>query len=227
MKRFYRIFLLIIVFVFLSTYNPNKFEVNLENNSTFFKIEKIIISNNLLINKDDILTKLNQVYGKNIFLIKRKDIEESLENIIFLKKIEVKKKYPDTITIKIFETKPLGILFKDKKKYLLDSSSNLIEIDEKMDFVELPNIIGDDAENNIINFLEQLEINKFPTSNIKNFYYFKIGRWDLELSDNRTIKLPYNVSNSKIRKSIELVNRKDFQNYKIIDLRVEGKIIVE
>ena len=227
MKRFYRIFLLIIVFVFLSTYKPNKFEVNLENNSTFFKIEKIIISNNLLINKDDILTKLNQVYGKNIFLIKRKDIEESLENISFLKKIEVKKKYPDTITIKIFETKPLGILFKDKKKYLLDSSSNLIEIDKKMDFVELPNIIGDDAEKFFVNFLDQLETNKFPTNNIKNFYYFKIGRWDLKLSDNRTIKLPYNVSNSKIRKSIELVNRKDFQNYKIIDLRVEGKIIVE
>ena len=227
MKRFYRIFLLIIVFVFLSTYKPNKFEVNLENNSTFFKIEKIIISNNLLINKDDILTKLNQVYGKNIFLIKRKDIEESLENIIFLKKIEVKKKYPDTITIKIFETKPLGILFKDKKKYLLDSSSNLIEIDKKMDFVELPNIIGDDAEIFFINFLDQLKTNEFPTNNIKNFYYFKIGRWDLELSDNRTIKLPYNVSNSKIRKSTELVNRKGFQNYKIIDLRVEGKIIVE
>ena len=227
MKRFYRIFLLIIAFVFLSTYSPNKFEVNLENNSTFFKIEKIIISNNLLINKDDILTKLNQVYGNNIFLIKRKDIEESLENIIFLKKIEVKKKYPDTIAIKIFETKPLGILFKDKRKYLLDSSSNLIEIDKKMDFAELPNIIGDDAEKNFISFLDQLKTNEFPTKNIKNFYYFKIGRWDLELLDNRIIKLPYNASNNKIRKSIELVNRKDFQNYKIIDLRVKGKIIVE
>ncbi len=227
MKRFYRIFLLVIVFVFLSTYSSNKFEVNLENNSTFFKIQKIIISNNLLINKDDILTKLNQLYGKNIFLIKREDIEESLENISFLKKIEVKKKYPDTIMIKIFETKPLGILFKDKTKYLLDSTSNLIEIDKKMNFVELPNIIGDDAEKNFINFLDKLKNNEFPTNNIKNFYYFKIERWDLELLDNRKIKFPYNVSNRKIRKSIELLNRKDFQSYKIIDLRVEGKIIVE
>jgi cell division septal protein FtsQ len=227
MKRFYRIFLLAIVFVFLSTYSSNKFEVNLENNGTFFKIQKIIISNNLLINKDDILTKLNQLYGKNIFLIKREDIEESLENISFLKKIEVKKKYPDTIMIKIFETKPLGILFKDKTKYLLDSTSNLIEIDKKMNFVELPNIIGDDAEKNFINFLDKLKNNEFPTNNIKNFYYFKIERWDLELLDNRKIKFPYNVSNRKIRKSIELLNRKDFQSYKIIDLRVEGKIIVE
>ena len=227
MKKFYRIFLLIIVFIFLSTYTPSKFKTNLKNNNTFFKIQKIIISNNLLVNKNDILSKLKQVYGKNIFLIKRKDVEKSLQNVTFLKKIEVKKKYPDTIIVKIFETKPLGILFKDKTQYLLDNSSNLIEIDKKMDFMGLPNIIGNDAENNIINFLEQLEINKFPTSNIKNFYYFKIGRWDLELFDKRTIKLPYNVSNNTIKKIIELLHRKDFQNYKIIDLRIDGKIIVE
>ena len=227
MNKFYRIFLLITALIFLSTYNPNKFEVNLKNNINFYKIKKIIVSNNLLVNKDDILKKLNQVYNKNIFLIKRKDIEESLKGVIFLKKIDVKKKYPDTIKIKVIETKPLGILYKDKTKYLLDSSSNLIKIDEKMNFLELPNIIGDNAEKNFINFFNQLKLNKFPTNNIKNFYFFKIGRWDLKLMDNRTIKLPYNVGSKKIRKSIELINRNDFQNYKIIDLRVEGKIIVE
>ena len=185
------------------------------------------MKNNLLVDRNEVLSKLNQVYSKNIFLIKRKDIEESLQKINFLKKIEVKKKYPDTITIKIFETKPLGILFKDKTQYLLDSSLNLIEMDKNIDFAELPNIIGDDAENNIVNFLDQLKTNKFSTNNIKNFYYFKIGRWDLELLDNRIIKLPYNVSSNVIKKVSELLNRKDFQNYKIIDLRIDGKIIVE
>ena len=227
MKKFYRIFLLITVLVFLSTYNSNKFKANIENNSTFFKITKIIISNNLLVNKELILEKLNEIYGKNIFLIKRKDIEESLQNVIFLKKIEVKKKYPNTITIKIFETKPLGILFKNKTKYLLDSSSNLIVLDESMNFAELPNIIGDEAENNFVHFLDQLKNNKFPINKIKNFYYFQIERWDLQLLDNRTIKFPYNSNNEIIKKSVELLDRKDFQNYKIIDLRVDGKIIVE
>ena len=227
MKKFYKIFLLIIVLVFLTTYTPSKFEKNLENNNTFFKIQKIVIVNNLLIKEEDILAKINLLYGKNIFLINGKDIEESLENLNFLKKIEVKKKYPDTIIVKIFETKPVGILFKDKKQYLLDSSSNLIEIGKKMDFAGLPSIIGDDAEKNIINFLGQLEKNNFPTKNIKNFSYFKIGRWDLELSDSRLIKLPYNVNSSIIIKTIDLLSRKDFQKYKIIDLRIDGKIIVE
>ena len=227
MKKIYRICLLIIVLIFLSTYNPNKFESNLKEKNTFFKIEKIIISNNLLVNRDDILLKLDKIYGKNIFLIEREDIEESLQNVNFLKKIEVKKKYPNVINVKIFETKPIGILFKDKTQYLIDNSSNLIETKKKMNFDELPNIIGDGAEKNIVNFYEQLEINKFPTDDIKNFYYFKIGRWDLELSDNRVIKLPHNVDNNIIKKTTDLLNRKDFKNYKVIDLRIDGKIIVE
>ena len=227
MKTFYKIFLLIISLVFLTTYNPNKFEKSLEKNNDFFRIKKIIIINNYLIKKENIISKLNLLYSKNIILIKRKDIEESLENVNFLKKIEVKKKYPDTIIVKIFETKPVGILFKDKVEYLLDSSGNMIPMENNKEFVELPNIIGKGAENNIINFLNQLKKNKFPINNIKNFFYFKIGRWDVELLDNRTIKFPDAADSNIIKKTIELLSRKDFQNYKIIDLRIDGKIIVE
>ena len=227
MKKFYRIFLLITILVFLSTYSPNKFDLTLENNSDFFKINKIVILNNSLVKKGNVKEKLGQIYNKNIFLIERKDIEESLKEIDFLKKVEVKKKYPNTIIVKIFETKPVGVLFKDKDKYILDSSSNLISFDDDLNFDQLPNVFGDDAENNFINFLNQLKINNFPTKKIKKFYYFKIGRWDLKLANSRTIKFPYNVTNDIIKKSVELLDRKDFQNYNIIDLRVDGKIIVE
>ena len=227
MNKFYKIFLLIISLVFLTTYNLSKFEEDVENKSTFFEIKKIIISNNFFIKEEEIISKLKPLYNKNILLIKRKTIEESLKNINFLEKIEVKKKYPNTIIVKIFETKPIGILFKDKKEYLLDSSENLIEIPNKKDFIGLPNIIGQGAKNNIINFLAQLKMNKFPINDIKKFSYFKIGRWDIELMDNRNIKFPYKADSKIIKKSIELLKRKDFENYKIIDLRIDGKIIVE
>ena len=227
MKKFYRIILLLIVLIFISTYNPKEFDLIPKKNVAFFKIKNIEIKNNFLIKKSAIKEKLGNIYKKNIFFIKRVDIEEHLKAINFLEKIEVKKKYPNTIIVKIFETKPVGVLFKDKDKYILDSSSNLISFDDDMNFDQLPNVFGDDAENNFINFLNQLKINNFPRKKIKNFYYFKIGRWDLQLVNNKTIKFPYNVTNDIIKKSVELLDRKDFQNYNIIDLRVDGKIIVE
>ena len=117
MKKLYRIILLILVFIFLSTYSPSGFNLILQKNNTFLKIQKIEIVNNSLIKDSEIKEKLSKIYNKNIFLIKRKDIEGPLKEINFLEKIEVKKKYPNTIIVKIFETKPVAILYKNKAKY--------------------------------------------------------------------------------------------------------------
>ena len=91
MKKFYRISIFLIIFIILSTYSPKKVDLNTKN-STFFKVQKIIVLNNLLLKKSDINLKLNQVYNKNIFLIKKEDIVDSLNDIDFLEKVEVKKK---------------------------------------------------------------------------------------------------------------------------------------
>ena len=227
MKKLYRIVLLILVLIFLSTYSPNKFDLILEKNNTFLKIQKIKIVNNFLIKSSEIKEKLSKIYNRNIFSIKKKDIEEPLKEINFLEKVEVKKKYPNTIVVKIFETKPVAILYKNKAKYLLDSSSNLIFFENNMNFNQLPSVFGIGAENYFVYFFNQLENNNFPINNIKKFYFFQIGRWDLQLANNKMIKFPYNNIEEAIKKSIELLGRRDFEDYNIIDLRIDGKIIVE
>ena len=126
MKKFYRITLLLITLVFLSTYSPYKTGSTLKKEYLFFKIKNIEIINNVLVQESEIKKKLYNIKNKNIFTIKEKDIIEPLKSIDFLEKIDIKIKYPDTVIIKVFETKPVAILFKNKKKYLLDSSSNLI-----------------------------------------------------------------------------------------------------
>ena len=227
MKKSYRIIFLITIFIILSTYIPINLKSNTEKKNNFFKIKNIIVTNNFLVEKEEVNKKLEKIHKKNIFLIKRQDVEKPLKGIDFLKRIEVKKKYPDTIIVKIFETTPIAVLFKKKSKFLLDNSSNLISLNKKIDDNQLPKIFGDKAENNFIFFYNKLKNNKFPTDKIKNYYFFQIERWDLELLNNKVIKYPHNNTEDAIKKSIELLNRKDFEKYNIIDLRVGGKIIVE
>ena len=225
-----RILIVILLFkilVFLSTYNPQDLNPILKTNKTLFKIQTIDIKNNFLITKSEVEEKLINIYKKNIFFLKKEDIEKPLREISFLEKIEVKKKYPDTIIIEIFETKPLAILFKEKNKYILDNLGNVINYQNISNFGKLPSVFGDGAENNFINFYDELKKENFPISKIKSFYFFQIDRWDLELLNNMLVKFPNNKRNNSIAKSIELLNRKDFQKYKIIDLRIDDKIIVE
>ncbi len=227
MKKIHKIILLLIAFVFLSTYTPNKFNFFPKINVNFFEIKEIEIYNTHLIQKDKITEKLKGIYGKNILTIKKRDIQEPLKTINFLNSIEVKKKYPNKIIIKIYETKPIAILFKNKIKYLFDDSANLISLKKDINIENLPTIFGEGAEHEFLNFFSQLEVSNFPKKKIKNYYYYKVGRWDLELLDNKIVKLPDKKILNAIQKSIELLNRKDFENYNVIDLRIHGKIIVE
>ena len=227
MKKLYKIILLLIIFIFLSTYSPNKFDLITKKDSNFFTVQDIEVTNNILVSKNQVIEKLDSIYNKNIFFLKEQDIQEPIKDINFLKKVEVKKKYPNTVIIKIFETEPIGILFKNKEKYLLDNSSNLIPFKKDMNFINLPNIFGEGAENNFMYFFKKLENNNFPKDKIKKYYFFRAGRWDLELIDSKIIKFPDKNTDHAIKKSIELLERKDFANYNIIDLRVDGKIIVE
>jgi len=103
----------------------------------------------------------------------------------------------------------------------------LILFEDNENFNQLPSIFGEGAKNHFIYFFSQLENNNFPIENVKKFYFFQIGRWDLQLANDRLIKFPHNNIDDAIKKSIELLDRKDFENYNIIDLRIDGKIIVE
>ena len=227
MIRLYRITALVITLIFLTTYSPHEFNIFINKKNIFFKLENIEIQNNNLINESKILEKLTQIYGKSVIFIKRDEIEKPLNSIDFLERIEVKKKYPSTILVKVYETKPIAILFKKNQKYLIDSSSNLILFDEKLFFDNLPNVFGKGADKNFIDFFTKLENNDFSINRIKNFYYFQIGRWDLELLNNKIIKFPSSDTSKAIQQSVELLSRDDFENYNIIDLRIHGKIIVK
>ena len=227
MKKIYKILLIFLSFIFLTTYSPNQLNNFSKKDNFFFKIKKIKILNNSKIKEDTIQTKLKPIFNQNILFVKKSNILENLESIDFLKTIDVKKKYPNTIIIKIYETEPVALLFKNKNKYILDTSSNIILFDKNIDIKDLPNVFGDDAENNFTNFLKILKENNFPVKKIKNFYYFQIGRWDAELINNQLIKFPFNKTAEAVQQSVVLLNRNDFKKYNVIDLRIHDKIVVE
>ena len=228
MRKFYSILLLLTVFIFLTTYNPSEIEFFSNKNNSIFNIKNIKIVNNNRISKSDIELKLSKVYGKNIFFIKNKDIEQVIKNTYFLGAIEVKKKYPNTLIIKIFETEPIAILFKNNTYFLLDSGSNLIPTDKNsIKSYNYPLIFGKNSEKYFLDFLNLLKESDFPLKKIKNYYYFQIGRWDLQLEDNLLIKLPSDKIKSAVKKSIELLNQEGLKNYEVIDLRINDRIIVK
>ena len=227
MRKFYSILLLLLTLILLTTYNPSEMELISNQGNSLFDVKIIKIINNEKIKQDVIEEKLKKIYGQNIFFVKTSEIEKVTRNIIYLQSIEVKKKYPNTLIVKVFETSPLAILLKNSEYYILDSGANLILINtDSVTNYNYPHIFGKNSEKYFLNFLQLLKKNNFPIIDIKNYYYFQIGRWDLQLKDGLLIRLPNNMIKNAIEKSVELLNKDDFKNYEVIDLRINGRIIV-
>ena len=60
MKRFYKLILLLLVFIFLTTYNSAKIDLTSKNNGNLFKIKNIEVIDNSLIEEDEIKKKIRK-----------------------------------------------------------------------------------------------------------------------------------------------------------------------
>ncbi len=67
MKKFYRTALLLILLIFLSTFNPIELDLISKKSDTLFKIKNIEIKNNLLIDKSELKKKVAQYIQKKYF----------------------------------------------------------------------------------------------------------------------------------------------------------------
>ena len=90
-----------------------------------FDVQKIQIKNNSLIDENELKKLLTPIYRKNLIFLKNSEIQEALKQNNLIEEFSVKKKYPDTLIIKIFEKKIIAILF--KKEFYLSDKFELID----------------------------------------------------------------------------------------------------
>lgn len=219
MKKRYLIALALLIL--LSTYK-------LQNNpSHYFKfnIEKIYIENNLIIKKEKIIDKLNFLYKTNLFLLNTSSIEDKLSEIEFIESFEVKKIYPDSIQVTIYEKEPIAILQNKKQKKYFTSNGNIVKFQNLERYSHLPVVFGD--HNSFKNFYKDLISINFPIDQIKKYYLFETQRWDLITNKKQTIKLPTKNYIKSLKNFMEIKNQTSFKKYLIFDYRINNQLILK
>tara|TARA_B100000989_G_scaffold294608_1_gene274015 strand:+ start:37 stop:711 length:675 start_codon:yes stop_codon:yes gene_type:complete len=213
-----KILLYIFLFIFLSTLN-NKFFSKIKFNT----IDKITIKGLEGKEKLDLLNNLELLNLKNIFSLNKYKLIKKLEANKLIENYTVFKKYPSSIEIKINKTEFLANVFKDGKSFILGSNGKLIQSVDKNN--NLPNIFGDYNKDSFFNLLKSIKKSNFELFEIKNLYFFKSGRWDIETNNNMIIKLPKKSLEDSLNLSLDLINNNKFKNIKILDLRQDKQVI--
>tara|TARA_B100000963_G_scaffold136105_1_gene118452 strand:- start:6779 stop:7453 length:675 start_codon:yes stop_codon:yes gene_type:complete len=214
-----KILFYIFLIIFLSTFN-NKYFSNIELKT----IDEITIIGLNDREMQDLLDNLESLNLKNIFFLNKFELVKKLEANKLIENYTVFKKYPSSIEIRVTKTKFLANIFKDGKTFVLGSNGKLIQSVNKDN--NLPDIFGDYDNISFFNLLKSIKKSKFELSRIKNLYFFKSGRWDIETDKNVIIKLPKERLEDSLNLSLSLLHNKEFKNIKILDLRQDNQVIV-
>lgn len=176
--------------------------VILINKSNLFIIKKVAILGNPIISGEDVKERTQNLIGKNIFFISKRDIINEAKKNPYVEEVEISKVYPKQVNIKIVEKQ--GIYYVDKEAYkcVLNNKLILLEKPDNIDnrnLVELKGVNFDDVEpGNVV--LENSRI-----ENILDVFY-KI------------------IKNNPTNYKIDSIDLNDLTNIKVYIGEVEGRL---
>ena len=192
-------------------------------------LSEINISNlNFLIEKE-ILNYFNPYIGKSIFLIPLKKIANEIHEIKWVKKINIKSNYKNTLVVIIDEEVPLGIYDNNNQRILFSK-----------DLVVLDIIQNNSKYNNLITFYgsNSLHNSKKLFLNFENNFeqvvesatYIGNRRWNLKLKNQIILKLPeknINLAIINYKNIYSNFSDTDLKDIESIDLRINNKAIIK
>ena len=210
-------YLIILSFFLLPTYNP---KIELE----FFPIKKIEVSTGKNISKKEITKELSILYETNLMALNIEKINSLMINYELIETASLKKVYPDKIIIEIKEREIIAIVNNNKDKFFISRDNKLLKFNNDIANDKLPNVFGDYKK--FVKFYEDLGFLNFNLNNIKAYYYFEVGRWDILTKNKKLIKLPTLDYEKSITNYLNLDNNL-IKNHSVFDYRIKDQLILK
>lgn len=213
--------ILIYIFLFLVIGTLNNRNLN---NINFPKIDKIIIKGLDEKNNIELKNSLDFLRIHNLFFLDKIKVNKIINSNNLVEKYSIFKKYPSSIEINVYRAKFLAYVKRDGSNFFLGSNGKLIKT---LDMSQnIPTIFGNFNINDFFDLKENIDQKNFRYTDIKNLYFFKSGRWDIETHSGLLIKLPRDQLKESLQLVGDLIKDKNFKEKKEIDLRQFNQVII-
>ena len=214
------IFIYVLLFILITSINnKNSNNKELFPRNLIFKINGLSYVDNQKLKRD--LININE---NNIFKLDENKLSNKINENNLVLNFLIKKNYPNKIDIEINKAKYFGKTYKDGQLYIIGSNGKLIDFDKET-IKELPFFYGNFKRKEFLKFSTVLNKVGLDTKEILSFYFFPSGRWDIKFKDGLLLKLPNKDLIEVLSKVLLLKNDQNFKNSKIIDLRIQNRII--
>ena len=218
-KKSKKIFIYIILFLSIGTLNHKNLNNIYLNKSIKINVSGLDDKNNFAIKNN-----LDFLNLSSLFFLKKHEINEIVSTNNLVERYSISKVYPATLNIEIDQTKFLAQTQINNKNFLLGSNGRLIKINNLKK--DLPFIYGNFNNQNFFQLKTAIDQTEFEYTDIKNLFFYKSGRWDIETNDGLIIKLPQNEIKSSLEIFLNFFTRKESKDIYKIDLRQKNQIII-
>ena len=217
-KKSKKIFIYIILFLIIGTFTHKDLE-----NINFNRQIKINISGLDKENNFKLLDKLNFLKLSSLLFLNKHKIIEVMDSNDLIEKYSVFKKYPSTLKIKIDQTKFLAQMQINNNNFLLGSNGRFIKTNTLKE--DLPFIFGNFNKEKFFQLKKAIDETDFDYNNVRNLFFFKSGRWDIETNNGLLIKLPEKEIKNSLVLFLNFYAKKGDKKINKIDLRQLNQII--
>ena len=172
----------------------------------YFKVQEVLIKGEFRLLKQDIVTKLEQMKGKNIVYLNTNEIENLIKKDARVKKVSVKKLFPSKIEVTLEEKQPYVYVKKGDETLLADK-----------DLVIYGDILEDPSRNiPVIEYTNDESLNAIKTilSKIRNKDFYAMISEIRQSEKNYEILL---INNVKIITDTQVTDKKYEDAYKLYE----------
>ena len=172
----------------------------------YFKVQEVLIKGESKLLKQDIVTKLEQMKGKNIVYLNTNEIESLIKKDARVKKVSVKKLFPSKIEVTLEEKQPYVYVKKGDETLLADK-----------DLVIYGDILEDPSRNiPVIEYTNDESLNAIKTilSKIRNKDFYAMISEIRQSEKNYEILL---INNVKIITDTQVTDKKYEDAYKLYE----------
>jgi len=213
------IFLLLIVFLILSSTHNSNFKYN-----NFFNVKKIEVVG---LNKTDnsfLENEFTDLVGSNIFTLNKKSFE-LINSVNQIKSYNVKKIYPNQVKVYLESAKAIGFVKNINEFVILGNNGKILEPETLPE--NIPEVTGTNDIKKIFQTIEIIKKSDFDIRKIKKINFFLSKRIDIEFENKKKIKFPINFTINDLNFGFRVINDEKFNQVKIIDLRIPNKVITD
>ena len=221
---------LFFVYIYYELIKRDKFYNVIQNISEKYnyQLKNVEINSLQRINKSEVNKIINQYYNQSIFLLPLERISKSINQLSWVKDVNLSTNFIDKLNVEIFEYKPIGLLFYNNQLFYFTKDGKIIDKFRGNTNERLIIFYGNQVSKVAYNFLNI--IHKIKTVNmIKEAYYINERRWDVKLHNNILVNLSEINIEQSLKNYIKLIkkfNVSDIIMIKSIDLRDSEKAII-